>query len=213
MNIEAHFRFSLGEFQLEVDLDLPGRGITSLFGPSGCGKTSLLRAIAGLDRHADGHLRVGDLLWQDAAVFVPAHRRPVGYVFQEASLFDHLSVAGNLEYGLKRVPAHERAISLERAVTLLGIGSLLGRRPATLSGGERQRVAIARALMNRPELLLADEPTGNLDSNTGNAILGVLEQLNRAGQTVIMVTHDQRVAQRAGRIITLTDGKIEESDD
>ena len=120
MTIEARFCFELGDFRLDVDLQLPGRGVTSLFGPSGCGKTSLLRAIAGLDRHIEGRLRLGELLWQDAGTFVPPHRRAIGYVFQEASLFDHLSVAGNLAYGLKRVPAHERAISLERAVTLLG---------------------------------------------------------------------------------------------
>lgn len=210
MSIEARFSFSLGEFRLEVDLDLPGRGITSLFGPSGCGKTSLLRAIAGLDRHADGYLKVGELLWQDTDTFVPPHRRPVGYVFQEASLFDHLSVAGNLEYGLKRVPEPERAISLERAVTLLGIGSLLQRRPATLSGGERQRVAIARALAVSPRLLLMDEPLAAVDVERRQEILPWIEALHRELDIpVIHVSHapdevarlaDQLVLMRAGRV-------------
>jgi molybdate transport system ATP-binding protein len=150
MTIEVRYRFDLDTFQLDVNLELPGRGITSLFGPSGCGKTSLLRAIAGLDRHAAGYLRMGDLVWQDEDTFVPAHRRAVGYVFQEASLFEHLSVQGNLEYGLNRVPPSARSIPLERAIALLGIDPLLQRSPATLSGGERQRVAIARALAVSP---------------------------------------------------------------
>ena len=215
MSIEARFRFSLGEFRLEVDLDLPGRGITSLFGPSGCGKTSLLRAIAGLDRHSDGHLRVGDLLWQDAGVFVPAHRRPIGYVFQEASLFDHLSVAGNLEYGQKRVPARERAISLERAVTLLGIGSLLQRRPATLSGGERQRVAIARALAVSPRLLLMDEPLAAVDVERRQEILPWIEALHRELDIpVIHVSHaPEEVARLADHLVLMRAGRVTASGD
>ena len=171
MTIEARFCFELGDFRLDVDLQLPERGVSSLFGPSGCGKTSLLRAIAGLDRHIEGHLRLGELLWQDAGTFVPPHRRAIGYVFQESSLFDHLSVAGNLEYGLKRVPEPERTISLERAIALLGIGPLLERRPTTLSGGERQRVAIARALAVSPRLLLMDEPLAAVDLERRQEIL------------------------------------------
>lgn len=215
MSIEARFRFSLGEFRLEVDLDLPGRGITSLFGPSGCGKTSLLRAIAGLDRHADGYLKVGELLWQDTDTFVPPHRRPVGYVFQEASLFDHLSVAGNLEYGLKRVPEPERAISLERAVTLLGIGSLLQRRPATLSGGERQRVAIARALAVSPRLLLMDEPLAAVDVERRQEILPWIEALHRELDIpVIHVSHaPEEVARLADQLVLMRAGRVTASGD
>lgn len=215
MSIEARFSFSLGEFRLEVDLDLPGRGITSLFGPSGCGKTSLLRAIAGLDRHADGYLKVGELLWQDTDTFVPPHRRPVGYVFQEASLFDHLSVAGNLEYGLKRVPEPERAISLERAVTLLGIGSLLQRRPATLSGGERQRVAIARALAVSPRLLLMDEPLAAVDVERRQEILPWIEALHRELDIpVIHVSHaPEEVARLADQLVLMRAGRVTASGD
>jgi ABC-type lipoprotein export system ATPase subunit len=140
----------------------------------------------------------------------------VGFVFQFYHLLDELNVLENV-----MLPAmagkglwgwcKKRALFKARARTLLDQMELSHRarhKPFQLSGGERQRVAIARALMNEPELLLADEPTGNLDSTTGNAILGVLERLHRAGQTIVMVTHDQRVAQRAGRVITLTDGKI-----
>jgi molybdate transport system ATP-binding protein len=104
VSIEARFRFALGDFRLDVDLRLPAQGISALFGPSGCGKTTLLRAIAGLDRHAEGRLVVSGDTWQDGDTFLPPHRRPIGYVFQEASLFEHLTVAGNLEYGLRRVP-------------------------------------------------------------------------------------------------------------
>ena len=215
MTIEARFQFDLGDFRLDVDLQLPGRGVTSLFGPSGCGKTSLLRAIAGLDHHADGYLKVGELLWQDAETFVPPHRRPVGYVFQEASLFDHLSVAGNLEYGCKRVPEPERTISLERAIALLGIGPLLQRRPVTLSGGERQRVAIARALAVSPRLLLMDEPLAAVDLERRQEILPWIEALHRELDIpVLHVSHapeevarlaDHLVLMRAGRVVAAGD--------
>ena len=211
MSICARFRFRLDDFRLDVDLDLPERGITSLFGPSGCGKTSLLRAIAGLDRHQDGFLKFGDLLWQDATEFVPPHRRPIGYVFQEASLFEHLNVRGNLEYGLRRVPESERAISLERAIDLLGIAPLLARAPATLSGGERQRVAIARALVAEPSVLLCDEPTGNLDERTSDVIADQLfDMAQRHGHALVLVTHDTELAQRAHRVMVMHDGRLED---
>jgi len=215
VSISARFRFHLDDFRLEVDLDLPQRGVTSLFGPSGCGKTSLLRAIAGLDRHEHGYLKVGDLLWQDEMTFMPPHRRPIGYVFQEASLFEHLSVRGNLEYGLRRVPESERAISLERAIALLGITPLLSRKPATLSGGERQRVAIARALSVSPRLLLLDEPLAAVDVERRQEILPWLEALHRELDIpVIHVSHspeevarlaDHLVLMRAGRVVATGD--------
>ena len=215
MSIAARFRFSLDDFRLEVDLELPQRGVTSLFGPSGCGKTSLLRALAGLDRHHDGFLRVGEQLWQDAATFVPPHGRPIGYVFQEASLFEHLNVRGNLEYGLKRVSPSLRRISLERAIALLGIEPLLPRKPTTLSGGERQRVAIARALAVSPRLLLMDEPLAAVDIERLQEILPWLEALHRELDIpVIHVSHapeevarlaDHLVLMRAGRVIATGD--------
>jgi molybdate transport system ATP-binding protein len=210
MSILARFRFSLEDFCLDVDLDLPARGITSLFGPSGCGKTSLLRAIAGLDRHADGFLKFGELLWQDATEFVPPHRRPIGYVFQEASLFEHLNVRGNLEYGLRRVPESERAISLERAIDLLGIAPLLPRAPATLSGGERQRVAIARALAVSPRLLLMDEPLAAVDVQRRQEILPWLETLHRELEIpVIHVSHaPDEVARLADRLVVMRAGRV-----
>jgi len=210
VSISARFRFKLDDFRLEVDLELPERGVTSLFGPSGCGKTSLLRAIAGLDRHDGGYLQVGDLLWQDDKTFVPPHRRPIGYVFQEASLFEHLSVRGNLEYGLRRVPESERAISLERAITLLGIAPLLSRKPATLSGGERQRVAIARALSVSPRLLLMDEPLAAVDVERRQEILPWLEALHRELEIpVIHVSHaPEEVARLADHLVLMRSGRV-----
>jgi molybdate transport system ATP-binding protein len=215
VSIEIRFRFELENFRLEVSLDLPARGITSLFGPSGCGKTSLLRAIAGLDRHPGGYLSMDGLLWQDGEDFVQPHRRPVGYVFQEASLFEHLTVRGNLEYGLKRVPLAERSISLERAIGLLGIEPLLQRRPDTLSGGERQRVAIARALAVSPRLLLMDEPLAAVDIERRQEILPWIETLHRELDIpVIHVSHSpEEVARLADHLVLMRAGRVSASGD
>ena len=183
LQVRARVAFGSGPdaFTLDVDLPLPGAGITALFGPSGCGKTTLLRAVAGLVRPQPGRVVVGDQMWQDdaAGVWLPTHRRALGYVFQEASLFAHLSVQGNLDFGLKRVPAAERRIALDQAIELLGIGHLLARRPSQLSGGERQRVAIARALATSPRLLLMDEPLAALDAARKAELLPYFERLQR----------------------------------
>jgi molybdate transport system ATP-binding protein len=180
-DIEARFRIRLGSFTLDAAFTAPGRGITALFGPSGSGKTTLLRCIAGLTRAVEGRLCVNGDTWQDESRshFLPAHRRAIGYVFQEASLFPHLSVRKNLEYGFKRVPSKERRVVFEQAVELLGVGPLLERGPRHLSGGERQRVAIARALLTSPRLLLMDEPLSALDEASKADILPYLERLHR----------------------------------
>jgi len=164
-NIHARFRISHPGFTLDVDLQLPGRGVSALFGASGSGKTTCLRAIAGLERTPGGYLSVNGAVWQDyeRGLFVPTHQRPLGYVFQEASLFPHLSIRRNLEYGMRRVAERDRKVSLEHAVELLGIAPLLERMPDKLSGGEKQRVAIARALATSPRILLMDEPLAALD--------------------------------------------------
>ena len=164
MSIEARFRIERGEFLLDVDLAIPSRGVTALFGPSGCGKTTLLRAMAGLERNRGGRLRVAGQVWQDSGYFLPAHRRPLGYVFQEPSLFPHLTVRRNIEYGLRRTPVVQRRVGFEQAVRLLDVEPLLERRPHQLSGGEQQRVAIARALAVSPALLLMDGPLAALDA-------------------------------------------------
>ena len=210
MTIETRFHLERGGFILDVDVTFPARGITAFFGPSGCGKTTLLRAIAGLVRDPNGFCRVGDALWQDGSHFLPPHRRPLGFVFQEASLFPHLSVQRNLEYGLKRVPRQQRRVTLSEAVELLGIESLLTRRPHGLSGGERQRVAIARALLTSPRLLLMDEPLAALDRASKREILPYLERLhNELAMPVLYVSHaPDEVARLADHLVLLDSGQV-----
>jgi molybdate transport system ATP-binding protein len=210
VTIELSLHARHGDFSIGVDLSLPSRGVSSLFGPSGSGKTTLLRAIAGLDRHPGARVRVGGEVWQEGRHFVPAHRRPVGYIFQEASLFGHLSVRRNLEFGWKRVPRTERRVSLDSAVGLLDIGHLLDRDAATLSGGERQRVAIARALAVSPRLLLMDEPLAAVDVRRKQEILPYLESLHRGlDMPVIHVSHlPDEVARLADHLVVIEDGKI-----
>jgi len=213
VSIEARFRIRRGEFTLDVDLRVRGQGVTALFGPSGCGKTTLLRAIAGLDRYRDGFLRVGDTSWQAEGRFVPPHRRALGYVFQEPSLFAHLSVRGNLEYGVRRVPRAERRVAVQQAVELLGIGPLLERKPERLSGGERQRVAIARALAVSPRLLLMDEPLAALDLARKQDILPYIESLHRELDIpVLYVSHSpDEVARLADQLVLLDAGRVRAS--
>ncbi|UCC98482.1 MAG: molybdenum ABC transporter ATP-binding protein [Phycisphaerales bacterium] len=210
MTIEARFHINRGGFTLDVDLSVPARGVTGLFGPSGCGKTSLLRAIAGLEYHRDGFLKVDDTIWQDAERFVPPHRRSLGYVFQEASLFTHLTVRGNLEYGLRRVPRAERRIPFNNAIELLGIRHLLERRSDTLSGGERQRVAIARALAVSPGLLLMDEPLAALDLASRQGLLPYIESLHDELEIpAIYVSHTlEEIARLADHLILLEAGRV-----
>jgi molybdate transport system ATP-binding protein len=208
-------RFSLarpGGFALEVDLDLPQRGITALFGPSGSGKTTVLRAIAGLERVRGGYVALGDAVWQDDArrVFVPVHRRALGVVFQSPALFAHLSVRGNLEFGMQRVPAPERRFALDPVAALLGIEGLLARRPEALSGGERQRVAIARALLASPRLLLMDEPLAALDLRRKAEILPYLERLHdELAIPILYVSHaPDEVARLADHLVLLDAGRV-----
>jgi len=213
MSIQARFTLDQGDFSLDVDFSIPNRGVTAIFGPSGCGKTTLLRAIAGLEHTASGYLQVGDEVWQDNKRFLPPHRRPLGYVFQEPSLFAHLSVQRNLEYGLLRLEGRTQKVSLDRAVELLGIGHLLGRRPHQLSGGEQQRVAIARALAVSPAMLLLDEPLAALDEARKQEILPYLESLHRELDIpVLYVSHSrQEVARLADHMVLLTAGSIQAS--
>ncbi len=208
--IRARFGLDYGGFALAVDLSLPGRGVTALFGPSGSGKTTLLRCIAGLERTSDGFLQVNGQVWQDGQQFLPTHRRPLGYMFQEASLFPHLNVRRNLEFGLRRVPARERQVSLEQAIELLGIGHLLARSPQHLSGGERQRVGIARALAVSPRLLLMDEPLAALDLARKQEILPYLERLHaELAIPVLYVSHaPDEVARLADHLVVLDQGQV-----
>jgi len=212
MTIEARFHLTRGGFVLQAAFTAPARGVTAIFGPSGAGKTTLLRCVAGLERAPGGFLRVGETVWQDesAGLFTPVHRRPLGYVFQEASLFPHLSVRRNLDYGWRRVPKGERRIDRDEVLRLTGVGPLLDRRPASLSGGERQRAAIARALLANPRLLLMDEPLAGLDPASKAEILPCLERLHeRLALPVLYVSHHpDEVARLANQMVLLEAGRV-----
>ncbi len=211
--LQLQARLDRGDFTLDVDMALPGHGITALFGPSGSGKTTCLRVLAGLERSAQGRVQVGDAVWQDSArgVFLPTHRRALGYVFQEASLFDHLTVEGNLRFGFDRTPVVQRRHDWRHGLELLGIAHLLQRRPRELSGGERQRVAIARALATSPHVLLMDEPLAALDAVRKADILPWLEQLHEAlDLPVVYVTHSlDEVARLADHLVLLERGRVQ----
>lgn len=210
MSIEAHFRVAYPGFELHFEATLPARGVIALFGPSGCGKTTVLRCIAGLTRPDFGKLRVDDEIWQDDTHFLPTHMRPLGYVFQEASLFEHLSVQGNLDYGRSRSAVMTAADARDRIVDLLGIGRLMARKPAGLSGGERQRVAIARALLTRPRILLMDEPLSALDVARKAEFLPYLERMHaELDIPVLYVSHaPDEVARLADHLVVLDAGRI-----
>lgn len=208
--ITARFRVDWPGFSLDVDLSLPGRGITGIFGQSGSGKTTLLRCIAGLERAEHGLLTFKGEVWQDTQIFLPVHRRPLGYVFQEASLFPHLSVLKNLRYGQKRSTT-EQKVSLEQAIELLGIGHLLDRTTDRLSGGERQRVGIARALAVSPRILLMDEPLAALDLARKQEILPYLERLHDELEIpVLYVTHaPDEVSRLADYLVAMENGRVQ----
>ncbi|SDM47262.1 molybdate transport system ATP-binding protein [Oryzisolibacter propanilivorax] len=209
--IQARLQLQRADFSLDVQLELPGKGVTALFGPSGCGKTTCLRAIAGLER-ARGSVHVNGETWQHDATrtWLPTHRRALGYVFQEASLFAHMDVRRNMEYGWKRLPAARRRVSLEQAVDLLGLSALTQRMPQTLSGGERQRVAIARALAASPRVLLMDEPLAALDAARKAEVLPYLERLQRElSIPILYVTHSaDEVARLATHLVLLRGGRV-----
>ena len=208
--IEASFQLSYPGFALDAAFNAPARGVTALFGPSGSGKTTLLRCIAGLQRAPQGRFALRGEVWQDERVFVPTHRRAIGVVFQEASLFPHLDVRGNLDYGRRRIAPAERRVALEQAIELLGIAPLLQRRVDALSGGERQRVAIARALAVSPRLLLMDEPLAALDAPAKAAILPYLDRLHEAlTLPIVYVSHAlDEVARLADHVVLLEAGRV-----
>ena len=211
--IIAQFKLDYGTFKLDVDLRLPSSGITVLFGHSGSGKTTLLRCIAGLQHAPQGFLSINGNLWQDSdnKLFLPTHKRSLGYVFQEANLFAHLTVLDNLAYGLKRIIQKPNTEKFNQIIELLGIEHLMERMPERLSGGERQRVAIARALVLNPEVLLMDEPLASLDSKRKQEIMPFLTRLhNELNIPVLYVTHSQQeVAQLADYLVVLENGNVQ----
>lgn len=207
--IRARFRLDWPGFALDIDLELPARGVTALFGHSGSGKTTLLRCIAGLERAPDGLLALDGEIWQSGTHWLPTHKRPLGYVFQEASLFPHLTVMGNLRYGMRRVSGGRRA-KLDQVIELLGIGHLLERKPDRLSGGERSRIGIARALAVNPRLLLMDEPLAALDLKRKQEILPYLERLHDELQIpALYVSHSpDEVARLADHLVVMESGRV-----
>lgn len=213
MSLEARFRVERGSFVLDVQFAVPSRGITAILGPSGSGKTTLLRAIAGLEPTPGGSLEIGGQTWQDDVTYLQSHERPIGYVFQEASLFPHLSVKKNLEYGFKRVPVADRRVSFDDTVALLGLGELLDRSTQDLSGGERQRTAIAQALLTSPRLLLLDEPLTGLDAAGKAEIVPYLERLHaKLDIPVLFVSHAaDEVARLADYLVLMQEGRVLES--
>jgi molybdate transport system ATP-binding protein len=210
VSLALELRWSRPDFQLAVACEFPDSGISALFGRSGAGKTTLLRCIAGLERAPRGSVRFNGELWQDQHHFVPPHHRPLGYVFQESSLFTHLDARGNLEYGLRRVPVARRRIGFDQAVQLMGLESLLARRTGELSGGQRQRVAIARALLTSPQLLLLDEPLSSLDLPSRAEILPHLERLHdELSIPIVYVSHEiSEVMRIADHIALLESGSV-----
>ncbi|UDF03131.1 ATP-binding cassette domain-containing protein [Asticcacaulis sp. AND118] len=195
----------IGDLDLAVAFEA-GAGLTAIMGPSGSGKTTLLRAIAGLER-LNGRVQVGDAVWQDGRGFLPVHKRAVGYVFQEPSLFSHLSVEGNLDFALKRNPKGADKVAI---IDLLRIDALLPRNVARLSGGERQRVSMARALLSGPDLLLMDEPLSSLDQPARAEILPLIRDL-AARVPVLYVSHDPlEVARLTEHAVYMQNGRLSE---
>lgn len=211
-SIRFHFKLPLGGFTLDATGEIPTQGVTALFGRSGCGKTSLLRCIAGLEQAGDAFLSIADECWHDSArgFYLPPHQRAIGYVFQEGMLFPHLRVRENLNFGYRRTPPAQRTGDFDRVVQLLGLDSLLNRRPAQLSGGEKQRVAIGRALLNHPRLLLMDEPMAALDRGHKKEILPYLERLHgESNIPIIYVTHDlDELSRIADHLVLIEQGTI-----
>lgn len=197
-------------FSLDVDLVLPGNGITAIFGHSGSGKTTLLRCIAGLEKARQGLVNINGHVWQQNSDFLPCHKRPLGYVFQESSLFDHLTAKGNLQFARKRAPEQISSQHYQHVLDVMGIEPLLNQYPRQLSGGERQRVAIARSLLIQPEILLMDEPLASLDQARKQEILSYLQRLRQEFELPILyISHSMNeVAQLADYLVVLEQGKI-----
>ena len=197
-------------FNLDIDLVIPGQGVTAIFGESGSGKTSLLRCIAGLEKNITGCLSVNGECWQDDSVFVPTHKRSLGYVFQEASLFEHLTAMGNLSYAIKRTHQTANSELLEQVISVMGIESILPQFPQQLSGGERQRVAIARAVLSQPKLLLMDEPLASLDNARKQEILPYLERLRCSfNMPILYVSHAvDEIVRLADHAVIMQQGQV-----
>ena len=189
-----------------VSLQIPKGAFVTLLGPSGCGKTTLMRQLAGFSEPEEGDVLVDGKRMNG----LPPFKRNTPLVFQEYALFPHMTVYENISYGLKlkKTPKEEKDKKVAEMLEMFNLQGLEGRFPKQLSGGQQQRVSIARALAGNPSVILADEPTGALDSRTGREVLSFLQKLNREGDTVVLITHDNSIAVRAKRILRLQDGRI-----
>ena len=195
-----------------IDLDIEAGEYLAVTGPSGCGKSTLLGILGLLDAPSAGEVwfdGVNVAGWSEARL-TRLRRGRIGFVFQSFNLIDDLSVAENIELALEYgdVPARQRRGRVDEAMARLGIAHRAKHRPSQLSGGQQQRVAIARAIVSRPALLLADEPTGNLDSAHGDEVMRILRELNAEGTTLVMVTHSALHAAQASRTLRLLDGRV-----
>lgn len=209
MSLRIEYQLTRSGFQLDVNLTLPAQGVTAILGRSGSGKTTLLRCIAGLEPRGHGHIELNHTQWQTGSWRLPVYQRPLAMVFQEPSLFPHLTVAGNLRYAYRR--AFNKRIGWDEAVVGLGLTDLLTRYPEALSGGQKQRVAIARALLSSPELLLLDEPMAALDATSKAEILPYLEQLQaRFAVPMLYVSHHlAEICQLAEHLVLLEAGQVQ----
>jgi len=200
--LDVSVQHRVGAFTLDVDLQTAS-GVTAVFGPSGAGKTTLARCVAGLTRPDTGRIAVDERVVFDGDTDLPPHRRDIGYVFQEARLFPHLSVRGNLMYGARR------GTDPTDVANMLGIADRLDRRPGGLSGGEGARVAIGRALLRQPKLLIMDEPLAALDARRREAVLPWLERLRGAGVPILYISHAiEEVARLADTLVLLREGRV-----
>ena len=216
-----HKEYASGELRVEalkgVSLSFRKNEFVAVLGPSGCGKTTLLNIIGGLDRYTQGDLIIKGRSTREYkdADWDSYRNHSVGFVFQSYNLIPHQTVLSNVELALTLggVPAKERRRRAVQALERVGLGDQLNKKPNEMSGGQMQRVAIARALVNDPEILLADEPTGALDSASGAAVMELFRQLHQSGSTIIMITHDRSIAKHAAKLMTIRDGVLSGGDD
>lgn len=197
-----------------IDLRFRRNEFVSILGPSGCGKTTMLNIIGGLDQYTEGDLVINGRSTKDFKDrdWDTYRNHSIGFVFQSYNLIPHQTVLQNVELALtlSGVSKSERKQRAKKALEDVGLGSQLSKKPSEMSGGQMQRVAIARALVNNPDILLADEPTGALDTRSGEQIMELFAQLNAEGVTIVMITHELEIAQHAQRIVTIRDGRLEQ---
>ena len=208
--ISVNLKLSLDDFLFNCKVKLPAEGVNAIWGPSGSGKTTLLRCLAGLEKRASGDVSFGEQIWQNKKQFLPTHQRPIGYVFQESSLFSHMSVRDNLDFGRKRANTLSNTREFSEIIELLGIKKLLDRQPESLSGGEKQRVAIARAMLMKPKLLLMDEPLASLDDTRKSQFLDYLKKvLVQYPIPVLYVSHSlPEITRIADRLVVMREGSV-----